>query len=285
MSRGRVLMRDMRRPIASRQVDFGCLSVSVPLSRLRRQAEALYGPGAADAGLSFGLIADLRTPRGRHLHDTIHFVADQLNGAAGAIDRLTAAAWEDLLLTQMLSALPNSLEDVAGQAPRSGALPYHVKRARDFIHDHAQDRIASADLARAAGCSLRTLQGAFAETIGLSPMGYLKAVRLERAHGDLRAARASCHRGRDRAPLGLRAAGPFRPRLSAALRLHPDRDSAQRRLRRRVGRCGARGSRLSECARSVRKAQETVRSAASALPAGPTLVQCQRIIVGSDMGW
>ena len=188
MSRGRVLMRDMRRPIVSRQVDFGCLSVSVPVSRLRRQAEALYGPGAADAGLSFGLIADLRTPRGRHLHDTIHFVADQLNGAAGAIGPLTAAAWEDLLLTQMLSALPSSLEGVAVQAPRSGALPYHVKRARDFIHDHAQDRIASADLARAAGCSLRTLQAAFAETIGLSPMAYLKAVRLERAHGDLRTA-------------------------------------------------------------------------------------------------
>ena len=188
MSRERVLIRDMRLPIVSRQVDFGCLSLTVTVPRLRRQAEALYGPGAADAELFFDLIADLRTPRGRHLHDTIHFVADQLNGAAGAIGPLAAAAWEDLLLNQMLSALPNSLEDVAGQAARSGALPYHVKRARDFIHDHAQDRITSVDLAQAAGCSLRTLQAAFAETIGLAPMAYLKAVRLKRAHEDLQTA-------------------------------------------------------------------------------------------------
>ena len=188
MSRDRALVRDMRRPVSLQQVDFGSFVLKVPRSRLLRLAEALHGPGAADAGLSFNLTTDLRTPQGRHLHDTIHFLAEQLNGTAGAISPLTAAIWEDLLLTQMLSAVPNSLEGFAARAPRSGALPYYVKRARDFIHDHAQERIGLADLVQAAGCSLRTLQAAFAETTGLPPMAYLKAVRLERAHRDLRTA-------------------------------------------------------------------------------------------------
>ncbi|WP_119166038.1 AraC family transcriptional regulator [Algihabitans albus] len=54
--------------------------------------------------------------------------------------------------------------------PTSGALPYHVKRARDYIHRHAGEKIALADLAAEAGCGYRNLQLAFEEAFGPSPM-------------------------------------------------------------------------------------------------------------------
>ena len=189
MAADQAYMRDMRRPVVAQQSDFGSFALNVPLERLRAQAEALFGPGAAEVDLRFQAAADLRSAAGRHLRQSVHFVADQLDAAPpGTIRPQVLAAWEDLLLVQMLTALPNSLEDFAAAAPRSGALPYHVKRARDFIEAHAGEKISLIDLAQAAGCSLRTLQAAFAETTGLSPMAYLRATRLEGAHRDLRGA-------------------------------------------------------------------------------------------------
>lgn len=44
------------------------------------------------------------------------------------------------------------------------------------------------DLAQVAGTSVRSLQAAFAEHLGLTPMEYLRRVRLSRAHQDLQEA-------------------------------------------------------------------------------------------------
>lgn len=44
------------------------------------------------------------------------------------------------------------------------------------------------DVARAAGVGPRALQLAFAHHLGLSPMGYVRRVRLECAHRELQAA-------------------------------------------------------------------------------------------------
>ncbi len=189
MSADRAYMRDMRRPMVAEQCDFGGFALNVPLARLRDQAEALFGPGAAGVDLRFRAAADLQSAAGRHLRQSVHFVAYQLDSAPpGTIGPPVLAAWEDLLLVQLLTALPNSLEDFAARAQRSGALPYHVKRAREFIEAHAREKISLIDLAQAAGCSLRTLQAAFVEATGLSPMAYLRAARLEGAHRDLRRA-------------------------------------------------------------------------------------------------
>jgi transcriptional regulator GlxA family with amidase domain len=48
-----------------------------------------------------------------------------------------------------------------------------------------------ADLARLAGTSARSLQYAFQDRYGISPMRYLRQVRLDRAHDDLAQATGS----------------------------------------------------------------------------------------------
>lgn len=185
MSTERAMMRDLRHDLMGQQTDFSAFALPVPRARLCALTEALYGPESTRHPLRFHASADLRTPAGRHLRATLHFVASQLDALpAGAAGPLLLGAWEELLLTQLLVALPHSHSDLA--AARHGqAQPVHVKRARDFIHGHAHERLRLADLAQAAGCSLRTLQGAFAEHTGLPPMTYLQAVRLERAHQTL----------------------------------------------------------------------------------------------------
>ncbi|MGD1875951.1 MAG: AraC family transcriptional regulator [Kiloniellaceae bacterium] len=188
MGQGGAVMRDLRRPATAVQDGFACFALKLPVARLRRQAEALYGPAAGNREVRFDCGAALDTAAGRRFRDTLHFLAAQLDADEGFAGTLAAAAWEDLLLTLLLEAVPNDWAAEGEGCRRATVLPYHVKRARDHIHAHLGEKITLADLAAAAGCGYRTLQSAFAEATGLPPMAYLKAVRLQAAHEALAAA-------------------------------------------------------------------------------------------------
>ncbi|MEU2162599.1 AraC family transcriptional regulator [Streptomyces chengbuensis] len=63
-----------------------------------------------------------------------------------------------------------------------------MRRAVAYIDAHADGPLALSDIAAAAGVSARALQYGFRRHHGISPMGYLRRVRLERAHLELQAA-------------------------------------------------------------------------------------------------
>ena len=67
--------------------------------------------------------------------------------------------------------------------------PDHVAhRAIDAMHAHPGRPFTPADLAQIGGCSVHSLQEGFRLHIGLSPMRYLRQIRLEHAHHELAAA-------------------------------------------------------------------------------------------------
>jgi transcriptional regulator GlxA family with amidase domain len=53
-----------------------------------------------------------------------------------------------------------------------------VKRVEDFVLSRAGDRLFVSDLCRAASVSERTLENAFRNVMGLTPMNYLVRLRL-----------------------------------------------------------------------------------------------------------
>jgi transcriptional regulator GlxA family with amidase domain len=63
-----------------------------------------------------------------------------------------------------------------------------VRRAAAFIDDHAGQPVTMPAVAAAAGVTARALQYAFRCHYDTTPMGYLRRVRLERAHRELQAA-------------------------------------------------------------------------------------------------
>ena len=73
-----------------------------------------------------------------------------------------------------------------------------------------------ADLALVAGTSARSLQAAFADHLGLSPMAYLRRVRLARAHEDLQAGVSGD--GQSVADIAFRWGFGHVPRFAAAYR-------------------------------------------------------------------
>ena len=61
----------------------------------------------------------------------------------------------------------------------------HLRRAVEYVHEHAHLPITSTDVAHVAALSLRALQQAFQRQLGVSPNGYLRRVRLDRVRETL----------------------------------------------------------------------------------------------------
>ncbi|MEU8132461.1 AraC family transcriptional regulator [Streptodolium elevatio] len=86
-------------------------------------------------------------------------------------------------------------DSLAGSAPeRAGTgtdndvppVPAPVRRAMEFCRAHAREPLVVADIADIAGVSVRRLQAAFRTHVGMSPIEYVRQLRLDGVHQDLK---------------------------------------------------------------------------------------------------
>ncbi len=93
------------------------------------------------------------------------------------------------LVVTALDTFPNT---VRGPALRTGdtghASAAAVRRAISFVEEHAGDDLDLLAIAEAARVGPRALQRAFRRTLDRTPLEYLREVRLDRAHDELRLA-------------------------------------------------------------------------------------------------
>lgn len=182
----RGLMRNMRVPLSAIEDNFSALGAHLPVSTLRKHAHALTGRDIFRNELVFDATIDVTLPGQGHVVDTLHYIANALDGPLyGLENSIILAELRDLLLTNILMQLPNSYLDILHDRPSTVALPRYVKRARDYIHEYADSAIHLADLVAYAGCGYRTLLVGFNDVFGMAPMAYLKTIRLNRAHHEL----------------------------------------------------------------------------------------------------
>ncbi len=78
---------------------------------------------------------------------------------------------------------PRAQRDASTTAVRRASVT--VRRATAFIDEHPERDMTVTDIAAAACVTARALQMAFRRELDTTPMGYLRAVRLARAHRDL----------------------------------------------------------------------------------------------------
>ncbi|MEU3164759.1 AraC family transcriptional regulator [Streptosporangium sp. NPDC006930] len=103
-----------------------------------------------------------------------------------AAQPLAIAHLENAMLSSLLTGQPsNYLERL--NAPRPPALPKVVRRAMRYIDDHAHLPLTTDEVASAVAVSGRSLQEGFRRHLGLTPMTYLRDVRLGRVHDELAA--------------------------------------------------------------------------------------------------
>ncbi|MEU6682805.1 AraC family transcriptional regulator [Streptomyces sp. NPDC046832] len=93
------------------------------------------------------------------------------------------------LAAAALTAFPNTLTTPAPHTTGPGAVqPAALRRAVAFMDDHAHRPITLAQIAAAAGTTPRAVQYAMRRHYGMTPLTYLRRVRLARAHDELLAA-------------------------------------------------------------------------------------------------
>jgi len=120
---------------------------------------------------------------GRHLVDMA-----ERQPQAFDIPQTQAAAQVELLETLLATLGSAANVEFAPRDLTRQTYSQVVRIAEDYAVAHAAKRLSVTDLCTAAGVSERTLQYAFKELMGISPMAYLTRLRLHRVRQALRAA-------------------------------------------------------------------------------------------------
>jgi AraC-like DNA-binding protein len=97
---------------------------------------------------------------------------------------------QPLAFEQFESTLINALiygqaNNLTLDAPVQTIAPFYIKRVEEFIHAHAAEPLTIENLAERAGVSARTLFAGFQRYRDISPMDYVRQVRLEHVRKEL----------------------------------------------------------------------------------------------------
>lgn len=190
-----------------------CAQLAVKVSRavVERTLEAVLGY-PPDEAVRFTVGFDISGGPGRNWVRSVALLRDALD--TGAPD-LVVRPLEELVVGQLLVAQPHNFTDRLDGDPRP-VRPRPLARVLERIERDPAAPHTLSELAATAGTSVRSLQATFAEHLGMSPMAYLRRVRLAHAHEDLRAAVPG--NGQSVADIAFRWGFGHVPRFAAAYR-------------------------------------------------------------------
>jgi AraC-like DNA-binding protein len=160
---------------------------------LTLKCEALAAAAARYSGLDPTPIElfDLRPISFAHARvwaQTLTAVSKLFEDADVAGARLIAGRTGRLLAAVTLSTFPHAALDGLFDPGTRDARPATLSRAIAFIEAEPDADIAVADIARAAQVTPRTVQHAFRRHLETTPMAYLRRIRLDHTHQQLREA-------------------------------------------------------------------------------------------------
>lgn len=135
--------------------------------------------------LEFAPSVDWSSGLAASLKRQFDFVLGDFRAEDGVVSSpIALASLTDLLVSLVLRGTSHNYSNRLTKGS-SGAVPAYVRRAEDFMRRSAADPIRMAHVAAAAGCSQRTLDDAFKQFRGSTPLGALHAIRLELARDEL----------------------------------------------------------------------------------------------------
>ncbi|WIM93645.1 AraC family transcriptional regulator [Actinoplanes oblitus] len=162
----RLLSVKVERGALERELDAALDQRLVSPMPLGASFDLVDGPGRTWVALVRLLLAELRSPE---------CLASQPR---------MAARWRDMVV----SGLALTVEHPYGEEPAGLQGPYRprtVKRALDVMHAEPWRLYTTRELAAVAGVGVRVLQDAFRQHVGMSPMTYLRRLRLDGVHAEL----------------------------------------------------------------------------------------------------
>jgi AraC-like DNA-binding protein len=144
--------------------------------------------------LEFGPPACLDLARLKTLSRMIEIVICDLTDRESLIvEHPVGMQIERTLLLLLLRSVPHSYSALMSGS-KFPVAPYYVRRAERYVNEKIGDQITMQDLAAAAGVSMRTLFNGFRTYRKVTPMRFVKNVRLIRAREMLLDARSGASR-------------------------------------------------------------------------------------------
>lgn len=136
--------------------------------------------------IEFALGMDMASPGGMSWQALVSYLASEVERDAPTLGSpLATAQIEHLLVTTLLTVQPHNYRDELLN-PSQPIAPRHVRRVEEFIQAHADRDLTIGDLAAYAKVSTSALFAGFREFRNTTPMAYLKSVRMQRVHDELR---------------------------------------------------------------------------------------------------
>lgn len=111
-------------------------------------------------------------------------IAMELSGNSQGTGSSCLENLQTLFIMKLLESQPSNYSEQMRPQPCKIA-PHHVRRAEQYIIDHADHSITLEQLVEISGVSARALFDGFRRFRGTSPMAFLKSIRLERTREDL----------------------------------------------------------------------------------------------------
>ena len=164
--------------------DTARMNIWIAAERVERMLRALID-GPLNEKLEFDVAIDWGAAPASSLQGLVGYLCAEME----AEERLLASpvaleTFTDLFVQGMLRCVPHNYSGRLGR-DRPFPAPRAVRRAEEYLRAHAAERVRMDAVARAAGCSLRTLQLAFRRFRETTPHGFLQRVRLDAARRDL----------------------------------------------------------------------------------------------------
>jgi AraC-like DNA-binding protein len=126
---------------------------------------------------------DLTSMNGQSWLRLFHYASAEISAPHSLLRDVPAARQqlEQMLITGFLLSHRHNYTD-ALLGPQSAAAPFYVKRAEAFIEAHFAEPLSLADIAGHVGVSARSLQNGFQRFRGMTPMAFLRSIRLHHVH-------------------------------------------------------------------------------------------------------
>jgi AraC-like DNA-binding protein len=140
-----------------------------------------------DSPLMFDLGMNTRTPEARSWLRSVKFLRQEVEQGSPLLDdRRHIDQIERMVISQLLLTQHHNYSKALTLTAATSSCT--IRLARELIEAHHQEPLTVVDMAEAVGVSVRTLQTNFVRELGVSPMAYLRELRLGAARTELKAA-------------------------------------------------------------------------------------------------
>jgi AraC-like DNA-binding protein len=205
------------------------LFLRVPAALLRQKLEALLD-GQKVESIALQPTFDQTRGAGATIRRMFDFLFAELEHSDTLLtNEIVIRSFEENLALCLLLGLPhNHTERLRRQ--KAAAAPGNVRRAEAFMRANAGMPLTIAEIAEAAGCSVRALQIAFHDFRGTTPMRVLQQARLDQARTEMLRAGQTESLARIAAEHGFSSPTRFAQSFRRKYGLYPSEMLRERRL-------------------------------------------------------